>query len=67
MLGVDELVLEFGDGFDAFVGEGDESGVEGLLLGEQGLDRGQVAPVVVGSDLRLFVCRREEGETEARG
>ena len=57
VLCLDELVLEFCDGFDTLVGEGDEASIEGLLLGQQSLDGGQVASVVVGADLSLFVCR----------
>ena len=67
VLCLDELVLEFCDGFDTLVGEGDEASIEGLLLGQQSLDGGQVASVVVGADLSLFVCRgikKKNGESE---
>ena len=55
MVSSDQLVLEGGDGLDAFLLESLEPGVEGLLLGEQGLDGRQVASVVVGPDLGLLI------------
>ena len=56
VLGLDELVLEFGDGFDALVGESDETSVKRLLLRQECLNRGKVTAVVVAPDLSLFVC-----------
>ena len=58
VFGLNELILEFGDGFDSFVGESDQTSVEGLLLGQERLNRGKVTSVVVRSDLSLFVWKR---------
>jgi hypothetical protein len=55
VVGPDELVLQRGDVLDALRLEGLESDVEGLLLGEQRLDAGQVPSELVRADMRLLV------------
>lgn len=52
VVGGDQLVLEGSDGLDALLLEGLEAGVEGLLLGEEGLHGGQVTAVVLRVNLR---------------
>ena len=56
MLGLNELIMQFSDSFDALSAEGLQRCVESLVFSEEGLHGAQVPTIILGADLGLAIC-----------